>query len=283
MTETTATTTLAAAPVGQSRVGPAARAGRALYGEWTKLCTVRSTVWALLVLVGLDLGLTALIMWLDNSRWEQIIPDRRQQIVADPVFTVLNSGLQLSQLAICVLGALVITSEYSTGAIRSSLLAIPGRGRLLAAKCAVFAAVVFVVAEIGMFGSFFLGARLLHSKVDVSLADENVLRAVVGAGLYAALLGLFSVAVGALIRHTAGAIATVIGLVLVISPLTQLLPGSLGDDVHAYLPTVAGALITQAHRHTSDLLGPWQGLGVFCLWTAVLLAAAAVWFRRRDA
>jgi ABC-2 type transport system permease protein len=110
-----------------------------------------------------------------------------------------------------------------------------------------------------------------------------VFRAVVGGGLYLAMLGLFALAVGAILRHTAAGITGVIGFVLVLSPLAQLLPGSLGDHIHAYLPTEAGHLIAQAHQGPNDLLTPWQGYGVFGLWTALLLAIAVVLLERRDA
>ncbi len=97
------------------------------------------------------------------------------------------------------------------------------------------------------------------------------------------MLGLFSLAIGALIRHTAGAIATAIGVVFVLPILSGLLPGSWGAHINAYLPEQAGGLITQAHQKSTDLLSPWQGFGVFCLWTAILLAAAGYLLKRRDA
>jgi ABC-2 type transport system permease protein len=190
---------------------------------------------------------------------------------------------RLGQLAICVLGALVMTTEYSTGVIRASLLAVPRRIPMLAAKGAVFAALILVVSEIVTFGSYLVGSAMLHSHVPVSLSDPGVLRAVIGTGLSLTLLGLFAMAIGTLIRHTAGAITTVIGIVLVLPILSGLLPGSWGAHINAYLPEQAGGLITQAHRHAGDLLTPWQGFGVFCIWTAVLLVAAAYLLRRRDA
>jgi ABC-type transport system involved in multi-copper enzyme maturation permease subunit len=110
-----------------------------------------------------------------------------------------------------------------------------------------------------------------------------VTRAVIGSGLYLTVLGLFALAIGSLIRHTAGAITTVIGLVLVIFPLTGLLPGSWGAHVHAYLPTVAGQLITADQQTPGQLLSPWQGFGVFCAWTVLLLAAGGYLLKRRDA
>lgn len=254
-----------------------------LRAEWTKLRSVRSTVWSLLLLVVLTLGFTTLFTALTVSQWSKSSASQQRQIVADPVGMILGAGFQLSQLAICVLGVMVMASEYSTGMIRSSLLAVPKRTPMLWAKCVVFGVLVFLVAELAAIPSFFIGAAILHRKAPVALGDPGVVRAIVGAGLYLSVLALFALAIGALLRHTAAAITGIIGFVLVLSPLAQLLPGSFGEHVHAYLPSEAGHLIAQANQGTNDLLSPWQGFGVFCLWTAVLLAAAAYLLNRRDA
>jgi len=277
-TATAAPVTAPAVPV----AGPV-RFGRLLLSEWTKIRSVRATIWSLLLLVVLTLGFTALFTWLTVSQWDKADPAQQQRAIADPVSTILGSGFQLSQLAVCVLGVLVITSEYGTGMIRASLLAVPHRTPMLAAKAIVFAAVVFLVGELAAFPSFFLGAAILRSRAPVTLSDLGVLRAVIGAGLYLAVLGLFALAIGALLRHTAAGITGVIAFILVLSPLAQLLPGSVGEHIHAYLPSEAGQLIAFAHRVPGGLLSPWQGFGVFCLWTAVLLAAAAYLLKRRDA
>jgi ABC-2 type transport system permease protein len=276
---TTATTSPPA--IGTPSIG--VRTVRLLRSEWTKLITVRSTLWSLLLLVILTPGLTTLFSWLNEHNWAKADPSQRANIVADPTSFILGTGFAFGQLTICVLGVLVMAGEYSTGSIRSSLLAVPKRTPMLAAKCAVFAALVFVFGELVAFPSFLLGAKILHNHVAVSLGDTGVLRAVIGGGLYLAVLGLFALAIGALVRHTAGAITGVIAFVLVLAPLAQLLPGSLGKHVHAYLPSEAGHLIAQAHQSTTDLLSPWEGFGVFCLWTAVLLALAGWLLNRRDA
>jgi ABC-2 type transport system permease protein len=278
----------AAAPAAPSAVStapasPPVRFGRLLVSEWTKTRSVRSTVASLGLLVVLTLGFTTLFTWLTVNQWTKADPSQRAQIVADPVSTILGSGFQLSQLTVCVLGVLVIASEYATGMIRASLLAVPRRVPMLAAKSVVFAVLIFVIGELVAFPSFFTGAAILHSKAQVALSDPGVLRAVVGSGLYLAVLGLFALAIGALLRHTAAGITGVIGFVLVLAPLAQLLPGSVGKHVHAYLPSEAGRLIAQAHQGPHDLVTPWQGFGVFCLWTAVLLGAAAYLLQRRDA
>ena len=147
----------------------------------------------------------------------------------------------------------------------------------------MFAVLVFVVGELAAIPSFFIGSAILHKRAPVALGDPGVLRAVIGAGLYLSVLGVFAIAVGALIRHTAGGITGIIGFVLVLAPLAQLLPGSIGKHIHAYLPSEAGHLIAQAHQGEHDLLTPWQGFGVFCLWTVALLILAGVLLKRRDA
>ena len=292
----TAATALAPMPAHRSGFGGY------LLAEWTKIRSVRSTVWTLIIFVVVSLGLTALFTWLtlnalNNGRSGQAA----SSIVTDPVNFILGTGLGLGQLAICVLGVLVITSEYSTGAIRSSLLAVPRRYPVMLAKGLVFAALVIVVGEIVAFASFFIGQALVNGHVvtlhgvqaghavsvnhtiTVALSQPGVTRAVVGSGLYLTVLGLFALAIGGLIRHTAGAITAVIGMVLVIFPLAGLLPDSWGAHVHAYLPTVAGQLITADKPTGGQLLSPWQGFGVFCAWTVLLLAGAIVLLQRRDA
>ncbi|GAA2167204.1 ABC transporter permease [Actinomadura napierensis] len=279
----TATAEPAAAPAGDPPEFARPGFGRLLIAEWTKIRSVRSTLWSLILLVVLDLGFTALFMGLTVGQWDKTDAGDRAQLAADPVSAILGSGFFLSQLTICVLGVLVIASEYSTGMIRASLLAVPRRLPMLWAKAVVFGLIVLVLGVVVSFVSFFIGAAILHGKADVSLGDPGVLRAVVGGGLYLAMLGLFALAIGAIVRHPAGGITGVIGFVLVLAPLAALLPGSLGDHVHAYLPSEAGQLIAKAHRGKDDLLTPWQGYGVFAAWTAVLMAAAAVVLKRRDA
>jgi ABC-2 type transport system permease protein len=272
----------------QAQAGPAPPVHRAGFGhtmlaEWTKIRSVRSTLWSLILLVVLTIGLTALFMVVTVASWNQLRGAGRAAIVADPAGTILGSGLDLSQLTICVLGVMIITSEYSTGVIRASLLAVPRRVPMLAAKGIVFAALVFVLGELVAFPSFLVGAAILHSKVAVSLGDPGVTRTVFGLGLYLTVLGLFAMAIGALVRHTAAAITGVLGFVILLEPLTQLIPGTWGDHIHGYLPTVAGRMITRVVQQSGQVLSAWQGFGVFCLWTAALLAAACFFLLRRDA
>jgi len=274
-------------PGAASTRSPVARFAGLLRAEWTKIRSVRSTIWTLILFVvltvGLTAGLTALIVGTWNNGTAAESAARNAPIILDPVGFVLGAGIGLGQLTICVLGVLLISTEYSTGVIRASLLAVPKRMPMLIAKITVFAAMMVVLAEIVSFGCFFVGTLLLHSKVPVSINDPGVIRAVVGAGLYLAVLGLFSLAIGLLIRHTAGAIATAIGVVFVLPILTGFLPESWGKHINAYLPEQAGQVVFAAHANAGQLLSAWEGFGVFCLWTVVLLGLGAYLLQRRDA
>jgi ABC-2 type transport system permease protein len=159
---------------------------------------------------------------------------------------------------------------------------VPRRTPMFMAKAVVFGGIAFVVGELLAFPSFLLAEAIIGDHLPLSIRDPSVLRAVFGMGLYLGVLGLFSYAVGALVRHTGAAITVIVGLVLVLSGLARLLPGGIGEHLAAYLPTNAGRLIMSAHQTSQNLLSPWQGFGVFCLWAAVLLAAAGFLLKRRD-
>ena len=229
-------------------------------------------------------GFSTLFAFVLHHNWGQSGPHPElAQAQSDPTGVIFGAGFGLGQLAISVLGVIVITSEYSSGAIRSSLLAVPRRLEMLAAKVIVFAALILVVSAVTVFAVFFISTSILSADVSITLGQPGVLRATIGGILYLALVGLFALPIGGLIRHTAGAIATVSGLILVVPPLVSLIPSTIGAHVHAYLPTAAGVLIAQTAQQSGDLLSPWQGFGVFCLWVAVLLALGGWLLVRRDA
>lgn len=254
--------------------------GRLLRSEWTKIWSVRSTAWSLAILVIGGIVLSAVISGVFAAHWNTLSAADRQTLTDKGAF---NPGLTFAQLPMCVLGVLVITSEYTTGMIRSSLLAVPRRTPLLAAKAAVFAVIAFAAGELLAFVSVPIGQVLLGSRVQEPLSDPATLRAAFGAGLYLAALGLFAFAVGALIRHTAGAITAIIVIFVGLGDLSQLIPGTAGMYITAYMPANAGILITDIHQQAASLLSPWQGLAVLCLWTAALLAVAGLLAARRDA
>jgi ABC-2 type transport system permease protein len=257
--------------------------GGALRSEWTKIRTVRSTIWSLVAMAGISLGLMSLIAWAMMNRWHRFSPQEQIGLSARPLEIILARPVFVSQLVVAVLGVMVMSAEYTTGMIRSTLQAQPRRLTILAAKVAVFAVLMLAVGEVLSFAAFFLGRQLIAAHIPVSLSDPGVTRSVVGAGLYIAVLSLFSLGFGAILRHTAGAITAVLGLILIVSNLTGLLPDSWGHHINAYLPTNAGLLILQPHQLPDDLLSPWQGLGVFAIWTVLVLTVAAVLFRGRDA
>lgn len=249
--------------------------------EWTKFWSVPSTPWSLITLVVITWGFSVLLSWATASNLEQLPEEER--LAFDSTSTSLG-GITFGQLVIAVLGVLIISTEYSTGAIRTSLAAVPQRMRLLFGKALIFAVVALVVGIVTSFGAFYLGQAFLASEnLDTTLDAPNVLRAVFGGGLYLAGSGMLGFAVGALMRHTAGAITTAVALLFVLPPLSQLLPGDWGDTVSKYLTSNAGSVITVARQTDPDALGPWEGYAVFTLYWVVILAVAAVLMKRRDA
>ena len=269
-----------AVPAGPSRLG----FGGLLAAEWTKIRSVKSTLWSYLAFVVVAVGFSTLIATVIAHDWNA--PGQHPnhaRLLSDPTAVIFGAGLGLGQLAICVLGVIVITSEYTSGTIRASLLAVPNRTPMLAAKAVVFAVLDFVLSAITVFAVFFLTTAILRSHVSITLSQPGVTRAVIGAILYLTVLGLFAMSIGGLIRHTAGGIAIVIATVIVVPPLVGLIPGTIANHVHGYLPTVAGQLVAQTTQEPGDVLSAWQGFGVFCLWTVVLLAACGWLLVRRDA
>ena len=260
--------------------------GNVLRSEWTKLRSVRSTYWTLLAAVITTVGLSALISAIYVSQYGTM--KAADKLNFDPTSFSLN-GVFLAQLAIGVLGVLIITSEYSTGAIRSTFAAVPQRRTVLAAKATVFSGVTLVVGLVSCFAAFFVGQAILSSQgIQAHIGDPGVLRAVAGSGVYLAVLGLLALGIGTLIRHSAGAISALFGLVLVLPVLVQALPSSWSDVIAKYLPSNAGQAISQTgnagpHPRGGLMLSPWAGLGVFALYADVALAFAAVALRRRDA
>jgi ABC-type transport system involved in multi-copper enzyme maturation permease subunit len=251
-----------------------------LFSEWTKFRSVRSTFWALTVTVVLGIALGAVISAAEAHAYAKFSVS--EKLSWDPT-GVSGAGLAIAQLAIAVLGVLCISSEYSSGMIRTSLIAVPKRGRVLAAKSLVFAAVTFVVGEVTSFVSFFVGQALISGHAPhAALGDPGVARAVVGAGLYLAALAVLSVAAGTLLRHPAAAIACMMAIVLVLPLIAQALPDSWRNAVTEFWPTQAGMQITSVY-HSVHTLQPWPGIGVMCLFVAIVYAIAWTLLDRRDA
>jgi ABC-2 type transport system permease protein len=257
-----------------------ARFARVLRSEWTKFWSVRSTLWTLLIAIGLTVGLGVLFSWGLSTNLNDLSAEERATL--DPTGVSLG-GLGFGQLAIAVLGVLIISSEYSTGGIKATLTAVPQRLKVLLAKALVLLVVALVVGTVTSFAAFFLG-QLFWERVDLatSLSDRDVLRAVLGGGLYVAGSGLFGYAFGVLLRHTAGAITAVVALLLVLPPLTLLLPGEWGETIEKNFTSNAGQTITTV-TPAPNLLDPWVGYAVFTVQWLVVLTAGAVLMHRRDA
>ncbi len=248
--------------------------------EWTKLRSVRSTIWSLASVVVGMVGIAAMLSAVWVNHWDTMsLADRA---AFKPIGFTLN-GLWFAQLAIGVLGALLITSEYGTGTILSTLAAVPQRRTLLAAKAAVLAIATVVIGLVASAGAFFVGQAILGTKgIGASITDPGALQAVVGASLYLAVLGLLALAIGVFVRHTAGAIAVIFGLILVVPTLVQALPSSWANAISKYLPSNAGMAII-GHVHGVSGLSPWGGFALFCAYAAAALVAAGAVLVRRDA
>jgi len=277
-----ATTATPAHAASTPRVLPAS-AGRAnfagaLRSEFTKIRSVRSTYWTLLALVVVTVGFGALACWGAATHEHGPFFDATQRSLG---------GLYISQLVIGVLGVLVITAEYSTGMIRTTLSTMPYRGTIVAAKAVVFTVVALVTGLITCFASFFLGQALLASHhLNASLGQPNVLRAVIGGALFLTASGLLGFGIGLLLRHTAAAISTVVGLLFVITLLVNFLPQSWQEHVDKWMPAIAGTQIWSTLPNppgSTPVFAPWTGFAVFCVYAAIAVIAGLALFRKRDA
>ena len=253
---------------------------RVMKSEWTKLRTQPAALWSLLSAVVLIVAFGVLYSLLREAR-----PPHGAAAVAsfDPV-SVSLSGVQLAQIAVGVLGVLLITSEYATGLIRTTVAAVPKRLPALWGKAVMLAIAILVIALPAAFVTFFVGQSILGKQhLSTTLGAPGVTQAVIGSALYLAVAGLLGLALGTLLRSTAGGISALFGVMFALPIVAGFLPGSLSDQVSKFLPSGAGQAITTAHPDPATSLSPWTGFGVFCAYAAVLLAAAAVRMRRGDA
>lgn len=253
---------------------------RVLRSEWLKFWSLRSSYIAVTATVLGMISFGVLFSAVTANRWPQLREARK--LVFDPTTTSLR-GFELAQLIIGVLGVLIVTGEYGTGMIRASMSAAPKRLPVVWAKAAVFTAVAFVVGEFTSFVSFFAGQAILSSQhIETTLGAPEVLRSVVGTGLYLTGVGLLGVGLGWIIRSTAGGIATLFGILLVLPALGEALPDTWAQHINPYLPSNAGQVVTQIHPDPG-LLAPWTGFAVFCIYVVVAFVGAAVLVTRRDA
>ena len=238
-----------------------------LAAEWTKIRSVGPTTWSLFAFVVVAIGFSALIATVISNTWNN--PGNhpnRVTLLTDPTAVLFGAGFGLGQLAICVLGVSMMSSEYSTGAIRASLLAVPRRIPMLAAKAVVFALLDLVVSDVTVFAVFFITTAILRSHVSITLSQPGITRTCIGGVLYLTVLGVFALAIGGLIRLPGRRSATVIALVLVIPPLITLIPGTIADHIAGYLPTIAAHLLAQSSQQPADVLSPGRDRHLL-LWT----------------
>ncbi|MCP3757097.1 ABC transporter permease [Streptomyces sp. TBY4] len=252
-----------------------------LQSEWTKIRTVASTSWTLAIAFLVTVGFGAAFCALVNATFDDM--SELERATFDP--TLLSfTGMGFGQLAIIVFGVMVVSTEYSSGMIRTSLAAVPRRGSFLLGKFAVATALALVVGLLTSFAAFFLGQAILGDR-GIGIGEDNVLRAVVGAGLYMALLALFSMGVATMLRSSVASISILIPFFLIVS---NLLSGfEVTRKYGQYLPDKAGSKIMQivpdAMGSPETPYGPWGGLGIMLLWVAASALGGYLVLKKRDA
>ncbi|WP_306337353.1 ABC transporter permease subunit [Streptomyces sp. KL118A] len=255
-------------PAGHYRFGHVARM------EWIKLRSLRSSWWTLLLVVASMVAIGVVTM--ANTK----APGPGKAAAFDPTNNVL-AGVAVGQLLIGVLGVLIVTGEYASGAIRSTFAVVPDRRLVLTAKAAVYGALSIGVGEVVGFLTFFAGRAAMGDGVPrPSLGDAGVLRAVLLSGAYLGMIGLIGIGVGAIVRHTASAVAVLVGVTFV---LPAVVGGVSGTVVAKFFPTIIAANSLAVAKPVSGVLSPWVGFAVLCLYTVVVLAVGARLLDRRDA
>ncbi|MBL0885634.1 ABC transporter permease subunit [Myceligenerans indicum] len=269
--------------------------GRLLRSEWIKLWSLRSTWWTLgstvVVLVGTALMIAAAAVFVAGQDADGGGGEAGQLFPASMVVTV---GYQFGALVVAVLGSMVITGEYSTGMIRSTFTVAPHRLGAYTAKATVLAAVTAVLVAVAVGLSWLTTYPLLKPHgITVDWSDADQLRPLYGVVLYVVLVALFAIGIGTLIRHTAGAIFTMVAVFLVIPlpfGIASQFPGAPAwvVEINKFLPSVAGSAITGSGGDSvaaggPEILEPWVGMGVLAAYTAALLIAGGISLKTRDA
>ena len=253
---------------------------RVLLSEWTKLRSVRSTKWSLGVGFLLTIAFPVLFAVVTRTHWGSMSPhDRADRHPLD----IALAGVNVAQLAIAVLGVLLISAEYSTGSIRSTFTAVPKRLPVLWAKLIDYAAVSLGLIVPAVLISFFASQAVLHNipQLQISFSDPGVARSVLGGAIYVMLVGIFALAMGAIVRNTAGGIAAFAAIFFVLPPLMFVLPTSWNNAISQYLPSEAGRQLF-ALQHAPHTLTPLTGGLIFAAYCAAAIVIAAVLLVRRD-
>ena len=251
---------------------------RVVASEWVKMRSLRSTWFTLggallaVVVIGTVVG------YATNAHWNSFGPEERARF--EPISRSLV-GVNLAQLIIGVLGVLLISGEYATGMVRATFAAVPRRLPVLTAKAVLYAVVLYPVLLAATFAAFLLGQQGLASH-GTTLSAAHALRTVLGAAAYLDLVGLLALALGFIVRSTAGGIATLVGLLLVLPGIGQALPQSWRENTVPYLPSQAGGALYIPKPEDPGSLHFWAGGGVLCLWVLAALVLAGVLLKRRD-
>jgi len=258
---------------------------RVVRSEWIKLRTLRSTFWTLASVVVLLVGLPALLAAVvpSLSAIESRAPKSQ---LAEFTTNTATSGLTFAQLVVAVLGVLVISGEFSTGMIRSSLAAVPRRFPVLAAKAIVLFVTSFVIGLVSFAASWAIAVPLLTAKGYAGeLFTSSTLWNIVGAAAYLGLVSVFALGVGAIVKSTAGGIATALGVLFVLPIIAALLSATLPKqtwiaDASHYLLSAAGSGMAGLANGSLD---PWVNVVTVLVWAAVAFVVGAVLLQRRDA
>jgi ABC-2 type transport system permease protein len=255
-----------------------------LLSELTKLRSVRSTYWTLLLLVLASVGWSVADCGGAAARWNAMTAQERLSF--DPTQSSVAGLVLLGQLIMVVLGALTMTSEYSTGMIRTSLSVMPRRALFIAAKATALTGVALTVAVATSFAAFYTGQLVLaNSHTGAALSQPNVLRAVLGSALYITLCGLFALGLGTLVRNTAAALTAGYGFLFLVPLLATVLPGNWYADAERWLPgvDVISAITSSRTQQDPHMFSPSGELGVFGGYTVIVLVLGVILFRKRDA
>jgi ABC-type transport system involved in multi-copper enzyme maturation permease subunit len=248
--------------------------------EWIKFRSVRSSVMGVSVFFVLTLGLGGLISWAVRSHWSQT--SYADKVVFDPVSTSL-AGILFAQFAVGVICVLFITSEYSSGSIRTTLAAVPNRIRLVSAKLIVLLLSIIVVSEIVCFATFLLGQAVFKGVVPTaSLGTADVLRSVLLAGLYLTLLTVLGFSLGLIVRQSAACISIFVSVLLILPIIFVFLPTSWQNSYEKYFPSELGRSMMSPFP-SAHHLGAWNATVVLLIYTAVVFGAGLTLMRRRDA
>lgn len=262
---------------------------RLVRSEWIKFRSVRSTLWCFAILVVLTVGMAALLGALVDPEPGKVLQDAANRQVVN--IATLSVGFTV--LVVAVLGVLIITGEYTTGQIRSTFTADPGRLGALGAKAVVLAVATFLVSAVSTWIGVAIAVPLQAAKgVEADLADPSVFLPILGASVDVTMIALLAFAVGLLVRSSAGGIAITLGLLLVVPIILQLMGGLLGAqwllDAAAFLPDAAGMrLYTYSVPQVDDasatiVLSGWAAFGVLAAWVAAVAAFAVTAAKTRD-